>query len=70
MSFLHLTLAFDTLIASQLYLEGLIDLNIGNLAIKAIKRQTLPDFMATHSEDYKEKIELKYNKRYCCLKDK
>jgi len=46
----------------QLYLEGLIDLNIRNLAITAIKRQTLTEMIAMHSEEFSNKIVIKYSK--------
>lgn len=46
----------------QLYLEGRIDLNIRNLAVIAIKRQTLPELMAVYPEQRRSEILVKYNK--------
>lgn len=46
----------------QLYIEGRIDLNIRNLAITAIKRQTVPEMIAMHFEQNRNEINLKYSK--------
>lgn len=46
----------------QLYIKGRIDLNIRNLAITAIRRQTLPEMLARHSEQNGNEISFKYSK--------